>query len=126
MNFERRGWSTKCQITKDKWQINPKEWNAKQLVWRFLGLVIEALFEICELSFAYWLACALTVRIEKEENEKEVCKIRTIEVNALFGEHGFIAQIEADDFDGLNEYVKNTIDKIPGVIATKTLTGKKI
>ncbi len=53
---------------------------------------------------------------------REVIKVKeVVDVHLLFGEYDLIARIEADDYDAIGEIVVNSMRKIPGVAATKTL-----
>ncbi len=53
---------------------------------------------------------------------REAIKIaEVVDVHLLFGEYDLIARLEAEDYDAIGDVVVNSIKKIPGVVATKTL-----
>jgi DNA-binding Lrp family transcriptional regulator len=63
---------------------------------------------------------------KEKEVYTEIQKIKeVVELHQLFGEYDFIVKLDAPDFNRLGEIVVDKIRKIPGVIDTKTLTGKK-
>jgi len=49
-----------------------------------------------------------------------------IKVHPLSGEYDLIAEIEAEDYDGIGEIIVNKIRTIAGITDTKTLTGIRL
>lgn len=48
-----------------------------------------------------------------------------IELVPLFGEHDFIVKMEGASLEQIGAAILNAVRPIPGVLATKTLTGTK-
>jgi DNA-binding Lrp family transcriptional regulator len=67
-----------------------------------------------------------TTPMREHDAHAELLKIKEIvELNALFGEHDFIAKVEANDFNAVGRVVVDKIRAIKGVIDTRTLIGVK-
>jgi DNA-binding Lrp family transcriptional regulator len=68
-----------------------------------------------------------TLPAREHDAYSELLKIKGIvALDALFGEHDFIAKVEAEDFNAIGRVVVDRIRAVKGVVDTRTLVGVRL